>query len=137
MLDANDVDHLPDALASVCEDAQRQYLLSPRYAYLVAEEQNSLVGCIAIRDGTHLFHLFVARSHQRSGVATRLWLAAKEAASSAGGPVSFTVNSSLNAVPVYGAFGFRPAGAIVSVHGVSFLPMRLDALKHEDDKSRR
>lgn len=118
-------------LASVSEDAERQYLHSARYVYFVAEEGHSLLGFIAIRDGTHLFHLFVARSHQRAGIATRLWQAAQEAASCHGGLATFTVNSSLNAVPVYEAFGFRPAGAVVSVHGISFLPMRLEA--HGDD----
>lgn len=116
-------------LASVSEEAERLYLQSTRYIYLVAEERHALLGFIAIRDGTHLFHLFVARSHQRAGMATRLWQAALEAACQ-GGPAAFTVNSSLNAVPVYEAFGFRATGPVASVHGISFLPMRLEALRH-------
>ena len=115
-------------LASVSVQAEREYLASERYRYLLAYSDYQLAGFIAIRDGSHLFHLFVERSHQRQGIARRLWeraLCALCAPNSDGG---FTVNSSLSAVPVYQAFGFVPAGSIQSAHGISFLPMRRPAL---------
>jgi GNAT superfamily N-acetyltransferase len=115
-------------LASVSVAAEREYLASERYRYLVAYSGSQLAGFIAIRDGSHLFHLFVERSHQRQGIARSLWeraLAEMCAPNSDGG---FTVNSSLSAVPVYQAFGFVPAGSIQSVHGISFLPMQRPAL---------
>jgi GNAT superfamily N-acetyltransferase len=111
--------------ASVSENAERLYLESPRYAYLVAELEGSMAGFVAMRDGKHLFHLFVAAEHQRIGIARALWERARQHSLRAGPIAEFTVNSSLNAVPVYRSFGFVPAGAVVEVHGIAFLPMHL------------
>ena len=118
-------------LASVSPRAEREYLESPRYFYIVAEQAGAIAGFIAIRDNTHLFHLFVARLFQRNGIAHRLWRAAREEAAKRAVPAAFTVNSSLNAVAVYKAFGFVPSGAVTTVHGISFLPMRLSLFEHE------
>ena len=115
-------------LASVSLEAEREYLASERYRYLVVYSGSQLAGFIAIRDGSHLFHLFVERAHQRQGIARRLWERALEELCAASNDGSFTVNSSLSAVPVYEAFGFVPAGSIQSMHGISFLPMRRPAL---------
>jgi len=115
-------------LASVSVQAEREYLASERYRYLVAYSDSQLAGFIAIRDGSHLFHLFVERKHQRRGIARRLWERALEELCVPGNDGGFTVNSSLSAVPVYQAFGFVPAGSIQSAHGISFLPMRRSAL---------
>jgi GNAT superfamily N-acetyltransferase len=114
-------------LASVSVQAEREYLASERYRYLLACSGSHLAGFIAIRDGSHLFHLFVERSYQRQGIARRLWERAWRelcAPSSDGG---FTVNSSASAVPAYQAFGFVPAGSTRSVDGISFLPMQRPA----------
>lgn len=117
-------------LASVSEEAERRYLESPRYTYFVTEHEGEVVGFIAMRDRTHLFHLFVAAEYQGQGIASRLWRQAREHAARAGEPSVFTVNSSLNAVVVYERFGFVPSGAQVQAHGIAFLPMRL-ALKND------
>jgi GNAT superfamily N-acetyltransferase len=115
-------------LASVSVQAEREYLASERYRYLVAYSDSHLAGFIAIRDGSHLFHLFVERAHQGHGIARRLWERALEELCTPGSDGGFTVNSSLSAVPVYQAFGFVAAGSIQSMHGISFLPMRRPAL---------
>ena len=60
-------------LASLSVETERQYLASERYRYLLAYSDSQLAGFIAIRNGFHLFHLFVERSHQRQGIARRLW----------------------------------------------------------------
>src|SRR5262249_38196638 len=60
-------------LASVSVQAERGYLASERYRYLLVYSDSQLGGFIAIRDGSHLFHLFVERTHQRQGIARRLW----------------------------------------------------------------
>jgi GNAT superfamily N-acetyltransferase len=111
-------------LASVSVQAEREYLASERYRYLLAYSESQLAGFIAIRDGSHLFHLFVARSHQRQGIARRLWERARRQLCAPNSNGGFTVNSSLSAVPVYEAFGFVPTGSIQRMHGISFLPMR-------------
>jgi len=115
-------------LASVSVDAEREYLASERYQYLLAYSDSQLAGFIAIRDGSHLFHLFVKRSYQRQGIARRLWEQALEKLCLPGSDGGLTVNSSLSAVPVYQAFGFVPTGSTQSMHGISFLPMRRPAL---------
>ena len=112
-------------LNSVSETAEREYLASPRYSYFVAEREGNVVGFIAIRDGTHLFHLFVAAECQGQGIASALWTRARDYATSAGAVTEFTVNSSLNAVAIYKHFGFVPDGPHVHAHGIAFLAMRL------------
>ena len=115
-------------LASVSVEAEREYLVSERYRYLVAYSDSQLAGFIAIRDGSHLFHLFVERAHQGQGIARRLWERALEELCAPNSDGDITVNSSLSAVPVYQAFGFVPARSTQSMHGISFLPMRRPAL---------
>lgn len=117
--------------ASVDAAAQRGYIASSRYRYTLAVAAGgALAGFIALRDGRHLFHLFVAPVWQRQGLAARLWrqaLAADAAVAAAGGgaPVVFTVNASLPAVGFYRRLGFMPVGAAVAAHGIGFQPMRL------------
>jgi GNAT superfamily N-acetyltransferase len=114
-------------LAAVSEEAERKYLASERYRYLLAYSDSQLVGFIAIRDGSHLFHLFVERAHQGRGIARRLWERALNELCTPDSEGGFTVNSNLVAVPVYQAFGFLPAKSVQSEHGISFLPMRRPA----------
>src|SRR5262245_43969578 len=114
-------------LASVSVQAEREYLGSERYRYILAYSDSQLTGFIAIRDSSHLFHLFVERSHQGQGVARDLWERILREICVPGSNGGFTVNSSLIAVPVYQAFGFVPAGQIQSMHGISFLPMQRPA----------
>ena len=115
-------------LASVSVEAERDYLTSERYGYLLAYLDSQLAGFITIRDGSHLFHLFVERSHQRQGIARVLWKRALRELCAPSNNKGFTVNSSLSAVPVYQAFGFVPAGPVQREHGISFLPMQRPAL---------
>ena len=114
-------------LATVSLQAEREYLGSARYRYLVAYSNSKLAGFIAIRDGSHLFHLFVDRSHQRQGIGRQLWERALREVCVPNSDGVVTVNSSLPAVPVYEAFGFVAAGSIQREHGISFLPMRYSA----------
>lgn len=102
------------------------YLTAGNFRYLVAESAGALVGVVALRDDTHLYHLFVADACQGRGVARRLWNLVRAEAEHAAGARRFTVNASLNAVPVYERFGFRATGPQVALHGVVFLPMVRD-----------
>jgi GNAT superfamily N-acetyltransferase len=115
-------------LASVSAQAEREYLASARYNYLLAYSGSQLAGFISIRDGSHLCHLFVERAYQRQGIARLLWERALRQLWPPGTEGAFTVNSSLSAVPVYLSFGFSPAGSLQSMRGISFLPMRRPAL---------
>jgi GNAT superfamily N-acetyltransferase len=115
-------------LASVSVQAERAYLSSARYRYVLAFLGSQLVGFIAIRDGSHLFHLFVERAYHHQGIARLLWERALRELCAPGGEGAFTVNSSLSAVPVYQTFGFVRAGSLQNEHGISFLPMQRPAL---------
>ena len=97
------------------------------HVYHVAVEGDQLAGFIAMRDNTHLFHMFVDKRFQRRGVARRLWEVARAAATAAGNPGFFTVNSSNHALPVYTAWGFVPTAPLQYLRGLYFTPMRLDA----------
>ena len=113
-------------LASVSSESIRSYVSAANFSYQVAVTESMIAGIVAVRDNSHLFHLFVANSFQRQGLGHRLWSTAKAHALSAGSAGTFTVNSSLNAVPVYETFGFLRSGEIQRVHGVSFQPMSLN-----------
>lgn len=110
---------------SVSAAAVRGYIPDPRYQYHLAFEDNVLAGFIALRDRSHLCHLFVARDFQRRGLARQLWQTAKTATAALGTIDAFTVNSSPFAQPVYERFGFVKTGPQVEMHGICFVPMRL------------
>ena len=111
-------------LASIGAGAQRGYLAAGNFSYRVARSGGRIVGVVALRDNAHLFHLFVAEDFQGQGLATRLWQLVASEALRAGNPGAFTVNASLDAVPLYEKFGFAREGEVQRVHGVSFQPMR-------------
>lgn len=108
-------------LASISVEAEAGYISDPRYRYITACVGDVLAGFIAMRDRSHVFHLFVAPEFQHQGLATRLWHAALTFSP---GVTGFTVNSSPSALPVYQRFGFAPTGAQVEMHGIRFVPMR-------------
>jgi ribosomal protein S18 acetylase RimI-like enzyme len=110
-------------LESISENAVAGYIGRDNIAYYVGEAQGEIVGAIALRDNKHLYHLFVSESCQGRQLGRQLWEHARAKAMSAGNQGEFTVNSSINAVPVYKAFGFEPTSEIKQVNGISFLPM--------------
>ncbi|OUS33876.1 GNAT family N-acetyltransferase, partial ['Osedax' symbiont bacterium Rs2_46_30_T18] len=77
------------------------------YQYWLGEIDSQLMAVIGIRDNSHLYHLFVADSFQGKGYAQQLWLNAKAECLGNGNPGVFTVNSALNAAPVYRKWGFE------------------------------
>jgi GNAT superfamily N-acetyltransferase len=114
-------------LESITPAAIAGFIANPDFRYLVAERGGALAGAAALREGRHLYHLFVAPAFQRRGVAARLWQALR-----AGTPAqAFTVNSTPVAVPVYERFGFVATGPQVSMNGIVFVPMRLETAGFE------
>lgn len=99
--------------------------LARGHVYHVAEDAGELAGFIAVRDNSHLFHLFVGKRWQRTGLARRLWDVARGEAIARGGDAVFTVNASNYAVPVYEAFGFVRVGPTQCAKGLYYNPMRL------------
>jgi GNAT superfamily N-acetyltransferase len=111
--------------AAISESAIQGYVSARNFDYFVAEEQGQLAGVVALRDNGHLFHLFVAEPFQGRGIGGKLWHMVKAKALQSGNPGKFTVNSSLNARPVYERFGFVASGPVVQTHGIAFQPMQL------------
>jgi GNAT superfamily N-acetyltransferase len=85
---------------------------------------------IAGRDNSHVHHLFIGEPFQGRGTARALWQLAKAEAIRAGNPGRFTVNSSVNAVPVCERFGFVASGRRVETDRVGFQPMLLVEAKN-------
>lgn len=115
-------------LETLAPPALRAYICAPAFAYWVGCVENRLVGVVALRDGKHLFHLFVAPSLHGRGFGRCLWNHAKAAAVAAGNRSGFTVNATPCAQPIYERFGFTAVGPRVETNGVAYIPMKLDRL---------
>ncbi|WP_310638539.1 GNAT family N-acetyltransferase [Delftia acidovorans] len=110
-------------LKALGPQAFHAYLQNPRYLFIVARQGDALAGMAALRDGRHLFHLFVGLPFQRRGLARRLWQALQPAIHPDAGSV--TVNSTPFAVPAYERLGFRATSAPLEKNGVAFVPMQI------------
>lgn len=84
---------------------------------------NTLAGVVVVRDGTHLFHLFVAESFQGQGWARQLWQHALFHIATGPAP-DVTVNATLHARGFYERMGFAVTGPAVETRGVAYIPMR-------------
>jgi N-acetylglutamate synthase-like GNAT family acetyltransferase len=109
-------------LKSMSPGAIRAYF-EQGYRYHVGETDGAIIGVVATKDNSHLFHLFVQETCQGRGYARALWEVAKADCLARGSPGRFTVNSSLNAQDVYRSLGFEPTDGIRDSGGVKFIPM--------------
>ena len=112
-------------MQSLTPQAIAALIASPSFSYFLAEEDGQLLGVVAMRDHSHLYHLFVAQAQQRRGIATRLWQHARQHAITAGNPQRISVNATLYAQPIYEHYGFRASGPKVETKGIVFVPMQL------------
>ncbi len=106
-------------LGTLAPPATAERIAAANFSYYVADNNSGLCGVIALRDGSHLYHLFVRPDTHRQGFARALW----EHARAKSGSSSFTVNSSLFAVPIYERLGFTAKSAAQSANGLLFVPM--------------
>ena len=104
--------------------AIENYLSQEKYRYQIAHLGGQLAGVVAMRDNTHLFHLFVPRALHRRGLARQLWLAARDASLAKGEVTAFTVNSSVYALPFYESLGFVATAPKVEADGIAYVPMQ-------------
>jgi len=136
VLDAQQIQNLVASLSSSFLDSQTDclplwYLDSIRlvefesrlklegFTNLVYLEQGKVVGYIAIKDNQYIYHLFVANACQGRGIARKLW----ERVLSELDSETYSVKSSLNAIPVYSSFGFERDGDIASKDRLFVQPM--------------
>lgn len=117
-------------ILSISPEAIRSHIINPNFHYICALQGTTIAGVAALREGKHLFHLFVASTFQRQVLARQLWLALKATASPS--TEEFTVNSTPYAVPVYERFGFVATGPKVEMNGIAFVPMKTKATFGQD-----
>lgn len=113
-------------MRSLSAEAIQGCVSAPNFAYFKGLLDGELAGVVAVRDASHLYHLFVDEKFQGRGVGRALWLHARAVAAAAGHPGRFTVNATPVAVPVYERFGFRAMGPRVEMNGIAYVPMRLE-----------
>ena len=97
------------------------YIDSDEFYYLVTVENEVIIGVGAVKNPSHLYHLFIRESYQGQGIARKLWHSLVPKLT--GNPI--TVNSTVYAVPVYEKFGFKASGPRVEQDGIAFVPMAL------------
>ena len=107
------------------------FMAQPNVNYLLGEEDGIFCGVVAVRNNSHLQHLYVAPSFQGRGVGQHLWETARDQAIKVGNSGEFTVNASLNAIPFYERMRFESVGDITLTGGLRFQPMKL--IDHSTD----
>lgn len=106
---------------TLTQDAFLARLSDADYMNFVFEVSGSIAGYISVKHPGHLYHLFVAEAFQGKGISRSLWEHVRNQSQCR----SFSVRSSMHAVPVYKRFGFLEAGPVGTKDGVSFQPMEL------------
>ena len=109
-------------LTSLGPEPTRKRILD-NWFHLCAFEGDKLIGVVVVRPPSHLYHLFVASDFQKRGIGGQLFAAADAATIANSQSRILTVNSSLNAVPVYERLGFTVDGPVVETNGVRHQPM--------------
>lgn len=114
---------LPEWLANtLTEDAFLQRINSSEYNNFLCEQDGQVIGYGSMKKPNHLYHLFVAEAFQGKGISRKLWeqLIAEES------NATYTLRSSIFAIPVYERFGFKAVGERGTKDGVSFQPMAFE-----------
>ncbi len=124
LVDDFDDDGLEFFLRSVEAKSIREYM-DQGFPYLVAEENSEIIGVIAIKDYSHMFHLFVDKSHHKRGIAKMLWDEMRRYSLERGNRGFFTLNSTTYALPVYKRWGFEITSKAKSAYGIRYTPMKL------------
>lgn len=119
-----------ELLASLVSQAVEARLRGGIFRYWVAEESRQIHGVCALREATHLYHLFVATEQHGQGIARQLWETARGHSLASSPPSSldaFTVNASTFALPFYARLGFQRNGDASIKNGIRSWPMILPA----------
>lgn len=101
------------------------FMAQPNVDYLLGEDDGVFCGVVAVRNNSHLQHLYVMPKFQGRRIGKYLWETARDQAIGAGNNGEFTVNASLNAIPFYSRMGFVATGDVSLTGGLKFQPMKL------------
>lgn len=113
-------------LETITPNAIVGYIEASNFDYMLGVVEQAIVGIVAVRDDSHLYHLFVDESAHGKGYARQLWEHAKARAAARGNATKFTVNSSVFALPVYAEFGFLAVTEKQEKHGLAYIGMELN-----------
>ena len=117
-------DGLDFFLRSVEAQSIREYM-EQGFRYLVAEYNDVIVGVIAIKDFSHMFHLFVDKDYHQRGIAKMLWQDMRSYSFEKGNRGFFTLNSTTYALPIYQRWGFEITSEAKRAYGIRYTPMKL------------
>ena len=108
-------------LNSLTEEQFLQRITNAEYSNYVYCIDDEIVGYIAMKESSHLYHLFVSEARQGNGIANGLWkhICGKCSAE------KYSVRSSLYAVPVYKKWGFVETDMVREKDGIKFQAMAL------------
>jgi GNAT superfamily N-acetyltransferase len=101
------------------------FMAQPNINYLLGEEDGIFCGVVAVRNDSHLQHLYIVPAFQGRGMGKYLWETARDQAIAAGNEGQFTVNAVLSAIPFYQRMGFETVGDITLTGGLRCQPMKL------------
>ncbi|NRA71116.1 MAG: GNAT family N-acetyltransferase [Gammaproteobacteria bacterium] len=111
-------------LRSVEAKSIREYM-EQGFSYFVASENDDVIGVIAIKDYSHMFHLFVDKNHHQRGIAKKLWDVIRGYSLKKGNKGYFTLNSTTYALPIYQRWGFEQTSEAQRSYGIRYTPMKL------------
>jgi N-acetylglutamate synthase-like GNAT family acetyltransferase len=96
------------------------------YRYHVAERDGRMVGMVAMRGNSHVYHLFVDASMHGSGLGRALWERAREDCRQHGNSGRYTVDATPSTVGFYEKLGFLVSGTLGVRNGHPAVPMKLE-----------
>ncbi|WP_076421203.1 GNAT family N-acetyltransferase [Colwellia sp. UCD-KL20] len=118
----SDKAELPNWFAeTLTTEAFQNRVKSNEYHNFVYESHGEIVGYLALKNNSHLYHLFVSESYQGKGISRCLWNHALTKCVSD----IYTLRSSLFAVPIYKKFGFKAVGDAREKDGIGYQSMEL------------
>jgi GNAT superfamily N-acetyltransferase len=95
-------------------------LRSEQMVWLVATQEQTLAGVLAVSDKSHVKYFFVHPAYQKLGIGKQLWRFASRSGVLGN---SLTVRSSLFAVPVYERLGFVAIEPPKTFNGMQYQTM--------------
>jgi GNAT superfamily N-acetyltransferase len=101
------------------------FMMQPEINYLIGEDDGVFCGAAAVRNRSHLQHLYIVPAYQRRGLGKYLWETARDQAIAAGNAGQFTVNAVLSAIPFYQRMDFESVGDVSLAGGLRCQPMKL------------
>ncbi len=109
-------------LESIAVDSILEKIGSEEFDYWIScDREGRAIGVVGVRRKTHLYHLFVDRAAQGTGIGSALF---RHAQNELGDTIK-TVNASINAVRFYEKLGFTADGEEMRKDGLAFLPMSI------------